>query len=85
MNIIKRLALAINQGFCLLITGQNDLTLSAWSQFQKTENNKLIYSKLVNKLFFWQEDHCAGAMRWEYRSAVRQIKYLQSAYDKVNK
>lgn len=84
MNIIKRVALAVNQGFCLVLTGQNDLTLSAWSYCKKVEENKPIYSKVVNKIFFWQEDHCAGATRWEYRAAQKQLKRLEFAYRKAN-
>ncbi len=69
MNIFMRVWLAINQGVCLIVTGQNDMTISGWSYYRHIEHGKSNMYHFVNYLFFWQEDHCKSALIWEYRKA----------------
>jgi hypothetical protein len=79
MNILMRLALSIDQGACLIITGQNDFTISGWA-FIKRSEGKPVYSKIINKLFFWQKDHCKAAFMWEIRSAKALYTKHQALY-----
>ena len=69
MNIFKRFWLAINQSTCLIVTGQNDFTISGWSYIQKIEHGNPFYANVIDKLFFWQTSHCAKALIWEVNAA----------------
>ncbi len=71
MNIFMRVTLAVNQSVCLIITGQNDLTISCWSYLRHIEHGKSWWFNFVNGLFFWQEDHCLMAFNWELNSAKK--------------
>ncbi len=68
MNIIKRVFLALNQSTCLIITGQNDFTLSGYSYVRAVRDGKPLCMDIVDALFFWQEGHCKNAFLWEMRS-----------------
>jgi len=74
MNIFKRVLLAVDQGACLIITGQNDFTLSGWAYVRKVEKGKSFYNNAINKLFFWQPEHCANALVWEVNEAEKSLK-----------
>lgn len=80
MNILMRGLLALDQGFCLIITGQNDLTISAWAYAKKVNDGVSFYNEAIDKLFFWQEEHCRNALIWEYQSASRQQRKLYELY-----
>jgi hypothetical protein len=69
MNIVSRVLLAIDQGACLLLTGQNDFTLSGWSYLRKVQKGKPFCNNAVNAIFFWEKNHCANALIWEVNSA----------------
>ncbi len=83
MNILMRPLLAIDQGFCLIITGQNDLTISAWAYAKKINDGVSFYNDAIDKLFFWQEEHCKNALIWEYQAAIDQQRKFRSLYKKA--
>jgi hypothetical protein len=80
MNIFMRVLLAVDQGACLILTGQNDLSLSAWAYAKKIEDGVFIYNDVINKLFFWQKEHCKEALKWEYQEAAKLKSKLYSLY-----
>ncbi len=83
MNIFMRVWLAINQGVCLIVTGQNDMTISGWSYYRHYTRNKSGMYKFVNKLFFWQSDHCRDALIWEYKKAGELQAKLHPIYIRI--
>jgi len=83
-GFLLRFWLALNQSTLLMVTGQNDLTISGWSYIRKVEQGKPRLAKFVDWLFFWQEDHCLHALRWEYEQAVKHQRRLHNAYAKAN-
>ena len=68
-SIPLRLWLALNQGTCLILTGQNDFTISGWSYVRKMEKGKPRWANFVDWLFFWQDEHCKHAFLWEWQSS----------------
>ena len=86
-SILLRFWLALNQSTCLMITGQNDLTISGWSYLRFVYEGKPRWNDFVNwlfKTFKNQDDHCLHALRWEYQQAEKQRQRLQAAYDVAN-
>ena len=85
-NIPLRFWLALNQSTCLICTGQNDLTISGWSYVRATrkEDPKPRWANFVDWLFFWQEDHCLHALRWEYQQAQIMQHTYKDAYKIAN-
>ena len=81
MNIGIRFLLAVNQSTCLIITGQNDFTISAWSYVRAIRQNKTGFKKFVDWLFFWQEEHCKNALIWELQEASKLIRDYRAEYD----
>ncbi len=81
MNIFKRLWLALNQSICLIVTGQNDMTISGWSYIRHRNHNKSGMYRFVNKLFFWQENHCRDAFLWEWRAARTMCEKYDDLYE----
>lgn len=71
MNIAIRVLLAADQSACLILTGQNDFTISAWAYLRHVEKNKPFCMNAINKMFFWQKEHCKGAFYWEMREAQK--------------
>ncbi len=74
MNIFKRLFLAVNQSICLLITGQNDFTLSGYSYVRAVRDGKPFCMEAVDRLFFWEDEHCRNAFVWEMREANKLLR-----------
>ena len=60
MNYLYNVAIWIDQGFNVLFCGSPDETLSARAYRQAVKGNK-VPSRLINAIFFWQEDHCHAA------------------------
>jgi hypothetical protein len=56
MNYLWNLLEATSQWLNALLGGNPNITVSA-NAYLKREKNPLRY-KLINKLFWWQEDHC---------------------------
>jgi hypothetical protein len=80
MDIFKRVLLAANQAACLILTGQNDLTISAWAYVKKIEDDKHFCNNAINKLFWWQPNHCKNALIWEIEEARKQQERFKAAY-----
>jgi hypothetical protein len=78
MNIVLRTLLALDQGACLIITGQNDFTLSGWAYLRAVNDDKTTFMRLIDKLFFWQPEHCKHAFIWEMSEARKlAAKYIK--------
>ena len=83
MNILMRPVLAINQGICLMVTGQNDMTISGWSYVRHFTEGKSGMCKFVDWLFFWEEEHCKNALKWEYKKAGELQSKLHPIYIRI--
>jgi hypothetical protein len=70
----KRILIAIDQLFNALFLGSPDETLSARAYRLREQGWWFAYA-VINLLFFWQEDHCAGS----YMSEVLR-KHLPEEY-----
>lgn len=80
-----RALLAADQGACLLLTGQNDFTISGWAYLQKVEKGKSFYNDMINRIFFWQDEHCKNALIWEVESAKEiHARYVKIYEDALN-
>lgn len=68
-----KLAISIDQLFNTLLSGYPDETLSArtyrMAVLEKEPKRRWRFMyKLVNSIFFWQEDHCKHAFQFEVAS-----------------
>ncbi len=73
-GLLFRFWLALNQSTLLIITGQNDFTISGWSYMRKVNDGKPRWNVFVDWLFHTfakQTHHCQHAFLWEWQSARR--------------
>ena len=56
-----QVALALDQLFNTLLGGLADETLSARAYRQRHKKRWTIVMKVLDSLFFWQDDHCLNA------------------------
>ncbi|AWB55732.1 TPA: DNA helicase UvrD [Pasteurella multocida] len=73
---LLNIAIAIDQGFNALFFGSPDETLSSRAYrgavLAEQPKKKWLFSyKAINKIFFWQKDHCKQA----YESEVKRRQY----------
>lgn len=65
-----RIAAWISQGFnVILLGGHQNRTVSARCYLKKDRRVWGFFYKLINKIFFWQEDHCYQSYKVDYRFA----------------
>jgi hypothetical protein len=83
MNIAMRVLLAVDQGLCLITTGQNDFTISAWAYVRTHKHGKSGWNKFIDSLFFWQDSHCEHAFLWEWESAKQMCEKFDVLYEKT--
>jgi hypothetical protein len=82
---ILRLLLALDQGACLILTGQNDFTISAWAYIRHTRYDKPFFMNAINKVFFWQSNHCESALIWEVQQAKKLYLHYKAEYEDLIK
>ena len=70
LEYLKNVAIGIDQLINAVLGGSSDETLSAYAYRKKDWR-----MKVVNSLFFWQEDHCKSS----YEAEVKR-KQLPNAY-----
>lgn len=59
MSYITRVAAWLSQGInCVLLNGSPNQTVSARAYLNQKEEYWGVVYKWVNKLFFWQQNHC---------------------------
>ncbi|MFC0925092.1 DNA helicase UvrD [Pasteurella multocida] len=73
---LLNIAIAIDQGFNALFFGSPDETLSSRAYrgavlAKKPKKKWKVLYKAINKMFFWQVDHCKQA----YESEVKRRQY----------
>jgi hypothetical protein len=64
MSYIGRVTIAANQLVNTVLNGWPDETLSSRAHRQHLKGNSF-WRNFINKLFYWQSDHCRGAHRDE--------------------
>jgi hypothetical protein len=64
-NYFYQLWIAADQAANALLGGWADETISSRSYRQRHKPRWAIAYKLINALFFWQNDHCRGAYNQE--------------------
>jgi hypothetical protein len=74
LKYIKNILIALDQLFNSFVFGAPDETLSARAYRLRDEGWWIVY-KVINGLFFWQDDHCKGS----YTSEVIR-KHLPEEY-----
>jgi hypothetical protein len=75
---LEQLLISIDQVFNAIFGGMADETLSARAYRKKSVSKKwYIAYKVINKIFFWQKDHCYEA----YLSEMNR-KQLPAEYQK---
>lgn len=80
MKLWLRVALAIDQGLCLILLNQNDFTISGWAYVQKIEKDKKFWANFINGLFFLQKNHCLEAFLWEYQTTYEMQDKFSKTY-----
>lgn len=71
LNVGSTLSQAVN---CCLLLGNPDESISARSYYNRHVKYQRWAYVLINKLFFFQEDHCRDAAYRDYKNSVRTIK-----------
>lgn len=64
-----RVLLAADQAACLIITGQNDFTLSGWAYLQRKNGGKNLWANLIDRFFYWHKNHCLNAFIYEWNES----------------
>lgn len=59
MSYVTRIAAWLSQGInCVVLGGSPDQTVSARAYLNQKEEYWDVVYKWINKLFFWQQNHC---------------------------
>lgn len=71
LNIGSTLSQAVN---CVFLFGNPDESISARSYYNRHNKYQRWAYVLINKLFFFQEDHCRDAAYRDYTNSMNTIK-----------
>lgn len=76
---MKQFLIALDQLINTLMGGYADESISARSYRLRNKGWSLQY-KLINKLFFWQKDHCKASFISEIKRRQLPVEYRQDRF-----
>jgi len=69
----------LSQGInCALLSGNPDMTLSARCYLNRHKPRWRTAYRIINRLFFWQQDHCQRSFRSDVVYAIYVLKVSQN-------
>ena len=75
MSYLTRVSAWLSQGInCVLLNGSPDQTVSARAYINQKEKYWGIAYKWINKLFFWQGNHCKASYQVDINFAKSILK-----------
>lgn len=79
MAYIKNLLIGIDQVFNVILLGAPDETLSSRTfRLRRTGFGRIAY-KVINGIFFWQQDHCREAFESEVKRKESGSAFVKDA------
>lgn len=78
MNYLINILVSISQALNTILGGNPDMTFSARAYVNRHNKNWNRVYKLVNKIYFWQTNHCATS----FAADVEYAKYVKSLKSK---
>ena len=75
MSYLTRVAACLSQGInCVLLGGSPDQTVSARAYVNRTNTVWALVYRIINVVFFWQEDHCRSSHQSDVDFALAVLK-----------
>lgn len=84
-EVLYRLLQGPNQWACLILLGEEDLGFSAMSYIWHCQGKRHWPMKFIDSLFFWQEEHCKMAFRYEFARRQRFLNKHRGKYSALRK
>ena len=77
-TVLVAFAAWLSQGLNLLLGGHHDMTLSARCYLNRNRPGWRTAYRLINRLFFWQADHCKISFQSDVRYAEQVLQRHRS-------